>query len=418
MPDLSLFPPSTRIEGDDLVVGGCRLRDVAERFGTAVLVVDEQALRAHARRYQRAFADRHPRSHVYFASKAFPSASIIKILAAEGLGSDVVGGGELALALAGGADPASVLMHGNAKNNADIQAALDAGIGYVVVDGFDDIDRLARLATRPQPVLLRVIPGTGGIDAATHEAMATAGVDSKFGIPMAQVPEAIRRLRAEPMIDLRGLHVHIGSGISALEQFSASVAALAELERFPVYDFGGGLGVPYVPGDPSPAVEDYAQELVDAAHRHLGADIEIIVEPGRSMVAPFGLTLYRVVTVKRGGRTHVAVDGGMGDNLEQALYGQRFAPLLLGRWDEGRETVDLVGRHCESGDVVVRDTPLVPARVDDLVAVPVTGAYCFTMSNTYNASPRIPVVLCADGVARLAVRRDTPADLLAREVGL
>jgi diaminopimelate decarboxylase len=412
-PALALFPPAAEVVDDDLLVGGCSLRGVAEQFGTAVLVVDEGGLRAHARRYLAAFTERHARSRVFFATKAFPSVSVIRVLADEGLGSDVVGGGELAFALAAGADPASILMHGNAKSDDDLTAALDAGIGYVVVDGFDDIDRLARLAAAPVPVLIRVSPG---VDSATHPALATGGAGSKFGIPLERVPDAIRRIRAESMIELRGLHVHIGSGITALDQFGDAVETISRLERFGVYDFGGGLGVPYVPSDPAPSLEQYADAVVGAAHRHLGADIELIVEPGRSMVAPFGVTLYRVVTIKRGPRVHVAVDGGMGDNLEHSLYGQRFAPVVVGRWDEPLETVDLVGRHCEEGDVLVRDAALVAAQIGDLVAVPVTGAYCFTMANTYNASPRIPVVFVRDGVARLAVRRDTMADLLAREM--
>ena len=173
-----------------------------------------------------------------------------------------------------------------------------------------------------------------------------------------------------------------------------------------------------MPDDAEPSIEQYAQRLVGAVHRHLGTDVQLVVEPGRSLVAPVGFTLYRVVTVKTGTRTHVAVDGGMGDNLEPSLYGQRFAPLVLGRWDEPEQVVDLVGRHCESGDVLVPDARLRSPRREDLVVVPVTGAYCFTMANTYNAAPRPPVVLCRDGVARLAVRRERPEELMAREVGL
>jgi diaminopimelate decarboxylase len=190
------------------------------------------------------------------------------------------------------------------------------------------------------------------------------------------------------------------------------------LPRFGVYDFGGGLGVRYVRTDTAPSIEDWATAIVDSAHRHLGRDIELIVEPGRSVVAPAQLTLYTVVTVKRGHLTHVALDGGMGDNLEPSLYGQLFDPFVVGRWQGQPETVDLVGRHCESGDVLVHGARLVAPQREDLIAVPVTGAYCFTMSNTYNAALRAPVVLCREGVARLAVRRETYAELLAREVGL
>ena len=419
MPDLSLLPPSATIEGEDLRIGGCLLSDLAQRFGTPAYVIDEGALRARAREYLIALTSRHPRGRVCFAVKAYPSVSMIRVLVSEGLGCDVVGAGELRLALEAGADPANIVMHGNAKSDADIEAALAARIGYIVVDGFDDIDRIERLAgphtpaDEGVPVLLRVSPG---IESATHAALATGGKESKFGVPVEQVPAAIARMRAVPAIDLRGLHAHIGSQILATEQFEAAVAALASLERFGVYDFGGGLGVRYLPRDVAPSVDEYAGSLVDAAHRHLGADIEILIEPGRSVVAQAGLTLYRVLTVKQAGKLHVAVDGGMGDNLEPSLYGQRFSPFVVGHWDAEPVIADLVGRHCESGDVITPDVPLADPRIGDLVVVPATGAYCFTMSNNYNAALRPPVIYCDNGTARVGVRRETFEDLLAREV--
>jgi diaminopimelate decarboxylase len=316
------------------------------------------------------------------------------------------------MALAAGLDPATIVMHGNAKSDEDIGAAVDAGIGLIVVDGFDDIDRIERLAGRPVPVLLRVSPG---IDSATHAALATGGKQSKFGVPTEQVPRAVARMRAARAVDLRGLHVHIGSQILDIAQFEAAVAALASLERFEVYDFGGGLGVRYVPSDIAPEVQEYAERLVGAARKHLGEEIELLVEPGRSLVARAGLTLYRVLTVKQAGKLHVAVDGGMGDNLEGPLYGQRFTPLVVGRWDAEPVLADLVGRHCESGDVITPDVRLAGAEVGDLVVVPVTGAYCFTMANNYNGALRPPVLYCSDGQVRIGVRRETYADLLARE---
>jgi diaminopimelate decarboxylase len=286
-----------------------------------------------------------------------------------------------------------------------------------VVDGFDDIERITRLGAGggPVPVLLRVSPG---VESATHAALATGGAGSKFGVPIEQVPRAIAELDASPVTELRGLHAHIGSQILNLDQFEAAVAALATLGQFDVYDLGGGLGVRYVDADAPPAIDDYADRLVAAARRRLGDDVEILVEPGRSVVAQAGLTLYQVVTTKRGARVHIAVDGGMGDNLEHSLYHQMFTPLVVGRWDEPSVVADLVGRHCEEGDVISEDVTLASPQRGDLIVVPVTGAYCFTMSNNYNASPRPPVVLCAAGTARLAVRRETPGDLMAREVGL
>lgn len=319
------------------------------------------------------------------------------------------------LALAAGADPAAIVMHGNAKSDDDIIAALDAGIGFIVVDGFDDIDRIERFARRQVRVLLRVSPG---IESATHAALATGGKNSKFGVPVDQVPAAIARMRAVPAIDLRGLHAHIGSQIATLEQFEAAVAALASLERFGVYDFGGGLAVRYEAGDTAPTVDDYVGRLVAAAHRQLGTDIEIIIEPGRSMVARAGVTLYRVVTIKRAGKLHVAVDGGMGDNLDSSLYGQRFSPMVVGRWDAAEVHADVVGRHCEEGDVITPDVTLTQPRIGDVVVVPVTGAYCFTMANNYNAALRPPVIFCDNGTARIAIRRETFDDLVARETAI
>ena len=415
MPDFSLLPATATIDGADLLIGGCSLTEIAAEFGTPAFVIDEQALRDRARAFADGLARRHQRSRVCFATKSFPSASMLSVIASEGLGFDVVGAGELRMALAAGADPASIVMHGNAKSDEDIQAALDAGIGYIVVDGFDDIDRISAFATRPVPVLLRVSPG---IESATHSALATGGKLSKFGVPAEQVPEALARMQTAPNIDMRGLHAHIGSQILNLEQFEAEVEALASLGTFDVYDLGGGLGVRYQPADVAPDIDDYLDRLITAARAHLGTEAEFLVEPGRSLVAPTGITLYRVLTIKQTGKLHVAVDGGMGDNLEYPLYGQRFTPLVVGRWDEPEVLVDLVGRHCESGDVVTPEVWLTSPQIGDLIVVPVTGAYCFTMVNNYNGALKPPVIYCADGIARLGVRRETQDEWMAREVGL
>jgi diaminopimelate decarboxylase len=411
--DLSLFPAGTIMDGADLRVGGCSLTALAEEFGTPVFVVDEAALRSRAREFVQEFKTRHARSRICFAVKSFPSVSIIKVLAQEGLGCDVVGAGELRIALAAGMNPALIVMHGNAKTDDDIRAAIDARIGYIVIDGFDDIRRLEKFATGRVPVLLRVSPA---IEVTTHEALATGSAASKFGLPVDQVPGAISLIRSIPALDLQGLHAHIGSQIFNLEQFEAEVAVLAKLERFGVYDLGGGLGVRYVPGDDAPSVGEYARRLTGVLHKEIGPQADLLIEPGRSLVAPVGLTLYRVVTVKRTARTYVAVDGGMGDNLEHSLFGQNFTPLVVGRWNEEQVLADLVGRHCESGDVITPNVTLASPQVGDLIAVPVTGAYCFTMSNNYNAALRPPVVFCQEGIARLGVRRETYDDLVAREI--
>jgi diaminopimelate decarboxylase len=255
------------------------------------------------------------------------------------------------------------------------------------------------------------------VSAATHANVLTGHSASKFGLAPAAAAALIRRLERSPRVRLRGLHVHVGSQILDVEPFAESVAPLAALGEFPVYDLGGGLGARYTYADRPPSVAAYLDALVGAARAHLPAEAELIVEPGRSMVAAAAATLYRVVTVKRGAKTFVAVDGGMGDNLEVALVGQRFEAGLADRLDgEGGETVTVVGRHCESGDVLVDGVRLPDPRVGDLLCVPATGAYCHTMANNYNGARRIPVVFAAGGAARAVVRRETWADLLARDV--
>jgi diaminopimelate decarboxylase len=240
---------------------------------------------------------------------------------------------------------------------------------------------------------------------------------SKFGLAPAAAAELIARIERSPRLRMQGLHVHVGSQILDVEPFARSVAPVAALGEFPVYDLGGGLGARYTYDDDPPSVPEYLDALVGAAREHLPSEAELIVEPGRSMVASAAATLYRVVTVKRGAVTFVAVDGGMGDNLEVALFGQRFEAAIAGRLDPGGgETVTVVGRHCESGDVLVDGVRLAEPRVGDLLAVPVTGAYCHTMANNYNGARRIPVVFASDGDARLVVRRETWADLLGRDV--
>jgi diaminopimelate decarboxylase len=414
---LSLFPPGSVTDAHGmLVIGGCRADELAAEFETPVLVVSEQALRARAREYADELAARWPRSRVVFASKAFPCTAVQRVMVEEGLGLDVAGGGEIVTALKAGVDPALLVLHGNAKSDEEIAMVVEHGIGLVVVDNGDDVDRLEAAVPegRAQDVLVRVIPG---VTADTHAHVLTGHEGSKFGLEPAAATELIRRIEASPRLRMQGLHVHIGSQILEVEPFAQSVAPVAALGEFPIYDLGGGLGARYTYDDRPPAVGEYLDALIGAAREHLPGDAELIVEPGRSIVASAAMTLYRVVTVKRGERTFVAVDGGMGDNLEVALFGQRFEAGMVDRLDASDgETVALVGRHCESGDVLIDAVRLADPRVGDLLGVPATGAYCFTMANNYNGTRRIPVVFVADGAARLVVRRETWADLLARDV--
>jgi diaminopimelate decarboxylase len=412
---LSLFPPRTSV-GDDgtLVVGGCRLDDLAAEFGTPVLVVDEDVLRNRAREYLSAFRNRWPRSDVAFASKAFPCTAIQRVMTEEGLHLDVAGGGEILTAIAAGADPARLVMHGNAKTDEEIEIAVRSGVGLIVVDNFDDIDRLERIVPpgQVQPCLVRVIPG---VAASTHAAVATGHAGSKFGLMPEDARSAIARIEGSPVLRCDGVHTHVGSQLLNTEQLAAAVAPIAALGTFDVYDLGGGLGVRYTYDEHPPSLDDYAEAMVAQARELLPAGARIIIEPGRSMVAATACTVYRVTTIKRGLLTHVAVDGGMGDNLEVSLYQQRFEATIVDRLGGG-ETVTVVGRHCESGDQLIDGVALRDPAVGDLLAIPVTGAYCYTMSNQYNGARRIPVVFVSAGHARLVVRRDTWDDLLSRDV--
>jgi diaminopimelate decarboxylase len=415
---LSLFPPGSAIDSDGmLTVAGCRADSLAAEFQTPVLVVAEDALRARAREYAAELAARWPNSRVVFASKAFPCTAVQQVMVQEGLGLDVAGGGEILTALKAGADPALVVLHGNAKSDEEIRMAVDHGLGLVVVDGSDDVDRLEATVPdgRQQAVLVRVIPG---VTADTHAHVLTGHAGSKFGLAPAHAAALIRRIEASPRLDMQGLHVHVGSQILDVAPFAQSVAPVAALGEFPVYDLGGGLGARYTYADDPPTVPEYLDALVGAARAHLPAEAQLVIEPGRSMVASAAATLYRVTTVKRGTTTFVAVDGGMGDNLEVALFHQRFEAGLVDRLrGPDGELVTVVGRHCESGDVLVDGVRLPEATVGDLLALPATGAYCYTMANNYNGNRRIPVVFVKDGRARLVVRRETWEDLTARDVG-
>lgn len=413
---LGLFPPGSRTDTDGtLTVGGCRLDEVAEQFGTPAIVVSAEALQQRARDYLSAFHSRWPRSDVAFASKSFPCTAVQRVMVEEGLHLDVAGGGEILTACKAGADPARLVLHGNAKTDEELQLAVDRGVGLVVVDNFDDIDRLERIvpAGQRQPCLVRVIPG---VQAATHASQATGHAGSKFGLLTDAAREAIMRIEHSPKLRLDGVHTHVGSQLLNVEQLAEAVEPIARLGTFETYDLGGGLGVRYTYDEHPPSLDAYAEAMVAQARALLPAGCRIIVEPGRSMVATSACTVYRVTTVKRGVITHVAVDGGMADNLEVSLTGQRFEATIADRVGGG-EMVSVVGRHCESGDQLVDGVALRDPAVGDLLVVPVTGAYCYTMSNQYNGARRVPVVFVRNGNARLVVRRDTWDELLIRDVG-
>ncbi|MGD0198109.1 MAG: diaminopimelate decarboxylase [Solirubrobacteraceae bacterium] len=410
----SIYPLGSEInDAGHLVLGGCDAIELAERFGTPAYVVVEQDLRSRARAFIAAFAAAgHSDFRVLFASKTFPATAVMALFAQEGLGCDVASAGELHLALGGGFSPSDLVLHGNARDDAEFELALRFGVGLIALDGFDDIERLARLASKPQPVLLRVTPGVRG---ETNDKISTGQADSKFGFGLDDAREAIALIERTPILDLQGLHFHIGSNLLDLSPFRTAVAAIADLGDFPVYDFGGGLGVAYTAADEPPSVEDYVGELVGAARDLLGPGKRILIEPGRALVANGGVTLYRVVTVKRNVSTWVAVDGGMSDNLRPMLYGARYEAEIADRLG-GTTRVQLTGKHCESGDVLIDGALLDEPRVGDVVAVPVTGAYGYAMANNYNGVPRPPVIFARDGEARVVVRRETLDDLTSRDV--
>jgi diaminopimelate decarboxylase len=418
---LELFATGTGRDDDGgLRIAGCRVDELAAVYGTPLLLVDEGHLRATVRAWQAGLEARRPGSRVTFASKAFPCTAVYRLMAEEGVGIDVAGGGELAQALAGGVDPAGIVLHGNAKTDAEIGAAHTAGVGLVVVDNLDDLDRLERIVTREQGVLVRITPGVEG---ATHASISTGGMDAKFGLPIDQAAAALRRAAAHPLLRVDGVHIHIGSQILEAAPFAESVRTLAALLEseglgpFAVYDLGGGLGARYTYDDAPAPLDTYLDAITGAARELLPADARVFLEPGRALVARSAATIYRVVTRKRTGRDFVAVDGGMADNLEVALFGQRFEVAHAAR-PLGADAVvcDLVGRQCESGDRLIADALLPDTAVGDLLAVPVTGAYCFTMANNYNGALRLPVVFARDGEHRAVVRRETHADLMARDL--
>jgi diaminopimelate decarboxylase len=404
-----VYPEDSSVEGGVLTIGGCDARDLAREFGTPAYVVAEADLRAQARAFSRALAERHAGpGEIVFASKAFPCTAVLRVFAEEGLGCDVASGGELHLALRAGFAPARLYLHGNAKSEAELAMALEAGVGTIVLDNEAEADRLAALGGGPR-LLARVVPG---VDADTHEHILTGQAGSKFGM----APETARALSQR--VELAGLHMHIGSQLRSLEPYRRAIAALARVGDFEVYDLGGGLGVPYVAGDDVVAAGDWVAGMVAAAHAELGEEKSLVLEPGRALVANAGVTLYTVESVKPGlaGETIVAVDGGMSDNLRPMLYGAAYSAAVVGRMTADGSVCTVVGKHCESGDVLVRDVRLPDPRPGDVLVTPVTGAYGHAMANNYNGVPRPPVIFCSGGDARVVVRRETYEDLHARDV--
>ncbi len=442
----------TRDASGELAVAGVSASQLAERFGTPLYVFDEQFVRDQATRVREAFVREAARigttAQVYYAGKAFLSTEVVRWVTEAGLKIDVASGGELAVALAAGVDPALIGLHGNNKSVAEIERAVRVGVGTIVVDAPIEVARVAAVATAAgvtQRVRLRV---NSGVYAHTHEFLATAHGDQKFGMSIADAPAVVAQIRSHPSLKFMGLHCHIGSQIFGTAAFAESAARLLELHaqlsedvEVPELNLGGGFGIAYTPADTPAPIEDIAAGMmtaVDAECTRLKIPVPIIaVEPGRSIVGTAGLTLYRVgvtkdvkvdldesVQSKRGPSTairrYVSVDGGMSDNARPALYGADYSVRIANRRSNADPVlVRVAGKHCESGDIVINADYLPgDVTVGDLLAVPATGAYCFSLSSNYNYLARPPVVAVRDGVARVIVRGETERDLLSRDAGI
>jgi len=434
----AIWPRSARRDGGVLTVGGMDVRELAGTYGTPLLLCDEADFRSRCSDYRDAFgAD----AGVFYAAKAFCSRAALRWVSDEGLGVDVCTGGELEVALAADVPPDMITMHGNNKSLAELTRAVQAGVGHIVLDSFEEIARLAFVvdpdgmsqpARRPR-VLVRV---TTGVEAHTHEFMATAHDDQKFGFSLASgvADEAVRRVLACPDLELAGLHSHIGSQIFDTAGFEVAAHRVLELAvrirdehgvQIDELDLGGGFGIAYTDEDSPPEVKELAQSIRDIVDRQCRAAglsrPRLTVEPGRGIAGPGTITIYEVGTIKDvdGLRTYVSVDGGMSDNIRTALYDATYTCALVSRASDAPPMLTrVVGKHCESGDIVVRHAYL-PSDLapGDLLAVAATGAYCRSISSNYNHVPRPPVVAVRDGQARPIVRRETLADLLRLDVG-
>jgi diaminopimelate decarboxylase len=415
--------PDTAAVGDDgrLRLGGCDVLDLAEQHGTPLFVYDEAHLRARCREAVAAFGD-----GVAYAAKAFLCLAMARLAHEEGMHIDVATGGELHVALAAGVPADRMVLHGNNKSLAELREARGAGVGRIVIDSFDELDRLAQLHTedgvRPK-VLVRATPG---VEAHTHEFIRTGQVDSKFGfgVSAGDAARAVARAQDSPAVELVGVHMHIGSQVFVADFFHDAVEVVAPWVRevgLPELSIGGGLGVAYVEGEEAPSITEWGTAIVSGC-RDAGIAARVAAEPGRAIVAQAAVTLYTVGTIKDvpGVRTYVSVDGGMSDNPRPVLYGSGYEAFLPRATDAARpKQVTIVGKHCESGDVLVRDAQ-VPGdlAVGDILATPVTGAYGHSMGSNYNKVLRPAVVFVSEGHAREVIRREIYDDLLRHDVPL
>ena len=429
-----VFPDTTEINSrGNLAIGGCDVLELASQFGTPLYVFDEEMLRDRCRRFVQEFRSRHQETIVVYACKAYVNPALARIFMEEGLGLDVVSGGELAVARAVDFPPRMVYFHGNNKGQEELRESLAWNIGLVVVDSFHELellDKLANEAGKVQEILIRVSPG---VDPHTHVHTTTGILDSKFGFPIqtGQAAEAIREALRSSNLKLVGLHFHLGSPIFELEPYKVAMELVLNFAsqfregglKLQEISPGGGFAIAYTRDQEPPPIGDYAEAIVSTmldTCRTLGMEApRLVVEPGRAIVGPAGVALYRVGAVKDipGVRKYVSVDGGMGDNIRPALYGAAYEAVVAGKmWMEPSDKVTIAGKYCESGDVLVRDIMLPPVEAEDVIAIPAAGAYCLSMASTYNLNPRPPIVLVKDGEARLIRRREVYQDMMLCDV--
>jgi diaminopimelate decarboxylase len=430
----AVLPLTAEVKNDHLHIGGVDTIELAREYGTALYVMDEEHVRAQLRNYLEWTRYHWKDVDVAYAGKAFICKAMCRLVEEEGCYLDVSSGGELAIALAAGFPAERIVAHGNNKTIRELTECIKSGVGRVVADSFEElarIDRLAQKRNATQAVLIRVTPG---IVADTHEYMQTGSEDSKFGFGLRDglALEAVREAIALEGVDFKGLHIHIGSQIFALNSYAKAIEVIVHfMEKVRAetgcvvaeLDMGGGLGIAYgVPDEPA-TIKQYGKVVIDDIKEHCEQHSlpvpRILVEPGRSIVANAGVTLYTVGTIKHipGVRTYVAVDGGMTDNIRTALYDAHYEPTIANKAARPRDTVvTIAGKHCESGDVIVVDTPLQQAEDGDILCVFATGAYCQSMASNYNKQVRPGVVFVRDGVARLVVRRETYDDLMRCDV--
>ncbi len=430
----SIFPRTTAVSGGRLSIGGRDAQELTREFGSPLYVFDEAELRETCREYVREFTARHADTEITYASKAYLSRWMAAVCRDEGIGLDVVSGGELAIALAAGFPPERCHFHGNNKGEDELREAMQAGIGRIIVDNFHElelVDRVARGIGRVQPIILRLSPG---VDAHTHAKTTTGTLDTKFGfpVPTGAAEQAIVEAQRLAGVDLRGLHCHLGSPLFDLEPYDEANAVMlpfaAEMRRkhgfeLREYSPGGGFAAQYVRERPAPPTAAYAEAVAASFKRRCEENglrlPHLFVEPGRSLIARAGVALYTVGARKEveGLRTWVSVDGGMADNIRPAIYDAKYEAVVVNRADdEPSETVTIAGKYCESGDLLVKDARLPRTEPGDVIALPASGAYCLTMASNYNMALKPAVVVVRDGTAQVVRRRETYADLLATDV--